>query len=315
MLERPIIGVEALSGMTRTGMPLSLNRAPCRELDPWVARIVVARIDALPNFEAECGLFSDIAHQRLLLGGEWRTETVDGRRRFGAEPILAGPQSRVMRVQCKGPMSMVGIGFRPGALRKLIGRDMPSLMDRMEPGDPMKLLSHGGPSDFFKSASVEDWADWLESRLLAFVRRKAPDIPDPLATAFELASFADPNISPGAFARQHGVSLRTVERMVRRDFGLTPRTVLRRARALDLAAQLLGVAHEDDEDEFVLRYFDQSHRIREFQTFFGVTPEAFRAKPRILMTINLEARAARRLEVLQRITPDEPRPWHALKVA
>jgi AraC-like DNA-binding protein len=308
-MERPINGVMALSGMTRSGMPLSLNRAPCRELDPWVARIVVARIDAVPGFETECGMFTDVAYQRLLLGGEWRAETVDGQRRFGAEPILLGPQSRIMRVRCRGPLSTIGVGFRPGALRKLIGREIPSLMDRIEPGDPLGLLGHAGPSDFSRAASAEEWADLLERRLLAFIRRTVPDVPDPLSTAFEHASFADPNISPGEFALQHGVSLRTVERMVRRDFGLTPRTVLRRARALDLAAQLLGVAHEDDEDEFVLRYFDQSHRIREFQAFFGLTPEAFRAKPRILMTINLEARAARRLEVLNRLAPGDCRPW------
>ncbi|MEP0189199.1 MAG: helix-turn-helix domain-containing protein [Erythrobacter sp.] len=301
----------ARSGTTRTGMPLSLNRAPAPDLDPWIARIVVARVETTPDFEADCGLCNDIAFQRLLLGGEWIAETADGKRRFGAEPILLGPHSRYMPVRCTGPMSALGIGFRPGALRKLLNRDVSSFINRIEPGDPFELLKDGGAARFSQNASVEDWADLLEETMRDFIERMQPQLPDQLSTAFEFASFADPNISPGLFAEQQGVSLRTVERTVRRDFGMTPRMVLRRARVLDLAAQLLGVADESEETEFIMRYFDQSHVIREFQTFFGCTPRAFRAGPRLLLTINLETRAARRLEELNRIEPGKMRPWQS----
>ena len=144
----------------------------------------------------------------------------------------------------------------------------------------------------------------------SFLERTKPKRPDPISTAFEAASFLDPNTSPGDFAGTHSISLRQVERIVRRDFGLTPRTVLRRARAMDLACHMLGLADGREEQDFLLRYFDQSHLIREFQHFFGVTPQAFRASPRILLTLNLEARAARRLEELARIAPGALRPWH-----
>lgn len=315
VIKRPIEGVTSRSGMTRSGMPLSLNRAAASDLDPWIARIVVARVETTPNFEADCGLCNDIAFHRILLGGEWLADTADGQRRFGAEPILVGPHSRHMPVTCSGPMSTLGIGFRPGALRKLLGRDMSELVNRIEPGDPFGLLSDGGAARFAKDASVDEWADRLEEAMREFIQRTQPEVPDPLSTAFDYASFADPNIAPSLFAEQNGVSLRTVERTVRRDFGMTPRMVLRRARVLDLAAQLLGVADENDEAEFIMRYFDQSHVIREFQTFFGCTPRAFRAEPRILLTINLETRAARRLEELNRIEPGEPRPWQCEAVA
>ncbi len=315
VIQRPIEGVTSRSGTTRTGMPLSLNRAAAPDLDPWIGRIVVARVETSPNFEAHCGLCNDIAFQRILLGGEWLAETADGKRRFGAEPILLGPHSQYMPVTCSGPMSTLGIGFRPGALRKLLGRDMSSLVNRIEPGDPFGILQNGGGALFAKDASVEDWADLLEDAMRAFIQRTQPEPPDRLSTAFDYASFANPNIAPSLFAQQQGVSLRTVERTVRRDFGMPPRMVLRRARVLDLAAQLLGVADENDENDFIMRYFDQSHVIREFQTFFGCTPRAFRAEPRILLTINLETRAARRLEELNRIAPGATRPWQCEAVA
>ena len=292
-------------------MPLSLNRAPPADLDPWIARVVVARIDAVPDFEVDCGLCTDIAFQRLLVGGEWRVETMNGVRRFGAEPILMGPQSRFMPVRCKGAMSALGVGFRPGALRKLVGIETAAMMDRIEPGDPLGLLGPAGSSDFARTSSPDHWADVLEERLREVIRRNNPEPPDPISTAFEHASFVDPNLSPGEFAEEQGVSLRTVERVVRRDFGLTPRTVLRRARALDLASFLLGIGDEADEADFMERFTDQSHRIREFQAFFGVTPTVFLSEPRILLTIKLETRAARRLEVLRRSAPGERRPWHA----
>lgn len=302
-------GVVAQSGETRSGMPLSLNRAPADDLDPWIARIVVAKIDTTPDFRLDCGLCNDIAFARLLVGGEWSVQTADGPRRFGSEPVLIGPHSRHMPVKCKGTMSTLGVGFRPGALRKLLGRDLPALVDRVEPGDPLGLLADGGASLFPKDASAEQWADLLEGRVRRFIERVQPDPPEPLSSAFEYASFANPNIAPGEFAENHGISLRTLERTVRRDFGLTPRTVLRRARALDLAAQLLGISDETEEQDFLLRYFDQSHVIREFQAFFGVTPQAFRKSPKLLLTINLETRAARRLEELDRLRPGDKRPW------
>ncbi|MDJ0643903.1 MAG: helix-turn-helix domain-containing protein [Erythrobacter sp.] len=304
-------GMVAQSGKTRTGMPLSLNRAAADDLDPWIARIVVAKVETTPDFRLDCGLCNDIAFERLLVGGEWTVKTVDGPRRFGSEPVLVGPHSRHMPVKCKGTMSTLGVGFRPGALRKLFGRDLPSLVDRIEPGDPMGLLTDGGASNFSKEASAAEWADLLEERVRYFIERLQPEPPEPLSSAFEYASFANPNIAPGEFADAHGISLRTLERTVRRDFGLPPRTVLRRARALDLAAQLLGISDTTEEQEFLLRYFDQSHLIREFQAFFGVTPQAFRKSPKLLLTINLETRAARRLEELDRLRPGEKRPWQA----
>lgn len=308
-MKRGLAGFDGRSGATRSGMPLSLNRAPAVDLDPWIARIVVIKIETDPKFEIDCGICCDLPLQQLLLSGEWRAQTADGPRRFGKEPVLIGPQSRHMHVLCRGAMSTVGVAFRPGALRKLFGIDIAPLVDRVDLGDRMGLLT-GTEDAFPQQASAEEWAAALERRVRRFIEQVQPDPPDPLSTAFEYATFADPNIAPGEFAEQQHVSLRTLERTARRDFGLTPRTVLRRARTLDLAAQLLGIADESEEEDFLLRYFDQSHLIREFQAFFGVTPHAFRRSPKILLTINLETRAARRLEELKRIDPGARRPWH-----
>ncbi|WP_082701038.1 helix-turn-helix domain-containing protein [Erythrobacter sp. YT30] len=302
-------GVEPRSGMTRSGMPLSFNRAPAPDLDPWIARIVVAKVDAPSDFELTCGICNDIAFQRVLLGGEWIAHTAEGPVNVGEEAILLGPHSRHMAVQCKGTLSTVNVGFRPGAKRQLFGITAAEIVDRIVRVDKFELVGDDGKPIFDPDGEAIEWAQQLEEKVREYVRKHDPLPPDPISSAFELASFADPNIAPGDFAESHNISLRQLERVVRRDFGLTPKTVLRRARALDLAAQMLGLSDEREEEEFLLRYFDQSHLIREFQAFFGITPQAFRSSERLLLTINLETRAARRLEELHRIKPGQKRPW------
>jgi hypothetical protein len=85
--------------------------------------------------------------------------------------------------------------------------------------------------------------------------------------------------------------------------------VLRRARALDMASHLRGVADEAEAETLALRYYDQSHLIREFTAMFGMSPRQFINTPQPLMTLSLENRQSRRLEMSERIAPGGLRPW------
>ncbi|MEE1876651.1 helix-turn-helix transcriptional regulator [Altererythrobacter litoralis] len=201
------------------------------------------------------------------------------------------------------------MGLRPGALPILTGRASDELVDRIERTDPLHLVEHDLFAEYSPSDDPEQWLERIEEMLRRRIAELAPAHPDRISTAFELAGFSDPNMVLSDFAELQGISLRKLERMVKRDFGLTPKQVLRRARALDIAAQICGVADDAEADELVLRYFDQSHLIREFAAFFGTTPSAFRASPRPLMTLNVEIRQARRLEELDRLRPGQTRPW------
>lgn len=303
--------LESHSGTSQRGLPLSVNRAPSADLDPWVARLVAARIEAPPDNFLSCGMCNDVSYARMIQRGVWTAEGKDGLGTYQNEALLFGPHSKRMALTCTGPVAAIGVGLRPGALARLLGRKTGDLADRVERGDPLGLVEADILAEYPPGGSPEQWLARLEDRLRVLVAQVKPAPPDPISAAFEYASFVDPNIAPGIVAEKEGISLRQLERIVKRDFGMTPKKVLRRARALDLAAQLCGVGDEEEEQELLLRYFDQSHLIREFQAFFGVTPAAFRSSPRPLMTISLETRQARRLEVLERIAPDGRRPWHA----
>jgi len=110
-------------------------------------------------------------------------------------------------------------------------------------------------------------------------------------------------------ASDGGIGMRQLERIVRRDFGMTPKHVMRRARALDMASHLRGVADHEEAEALMLRYYDQSHLIREFTALIGMSPRQFVERPQPLMTLTLETRQARRLEMLDRIAPGGSPPW------
>jgi AraC-like DNA-binding protein len=159
------------------------------------------------------------------------------------------------------------------------------------------------------AASPEAWLQILEDKIRQEAARGGHVQPDPLTVRFETLAFTNPNASIAEFARECGVDLRKLERTVHRDFGMAPKQVLRRARALDMASHLRGVADEREGAELALRYYDQSHLIREFIALFGMSPRQFIAKPQPLMTLTLESRQARRLEAIARLDPGALRPW------
>ncbi|MFZ9396556.1 MAG: helix-turn-helix domain-containing protein [Erythrobacter sp.] len=298
-----------MTGIARSGLPLSVNRPPADDLRPWVARLVAAKIDAAPGSVIQCGMCNDLSFARIVLRGDWTATSAEGTGHYRDEPLLFGPQSHYMPLSCTGPVVAIGVGLRPGALQLLTDRTPEALVNRIEQADPLGLIEHDLFAEYPLEADPETWLERIEHRLRQRIAALDPPPPDRISTAFELAGFADPNLLLTDFAEHQGISLRKLERVVKRDFGITPKQVLRRARALDLAAQLCGVADEDEADALLLRYFDQSHLIREFAAFFGTTPSAFRSAPRPLMTINVETRQARRLEELDRLVPGQQRPW------
>ncbi len=300
-----------LSGTSVDGAPLSENRAPAPDLAPWIARLVSVKVFNAPDSQITCGMCNDMAYVRVLFDAQWTAKTATGRHAYANEALLFGQHSKFMPVSCVGHVMSAGFGLRAGALHALTGRDATEIVDRIERSDPFGVMASDLRETFTSAHSCEEWNRAMEEALRRYIARVQPEPPDRHSTAFELAAFADPALSLTGFAQTQGISLRHLERIVRRDFGLTPKKVLRRARALDLAAQLCGVADDAEAEAMMLRYFDQSHLIREFAAFFGMTPKEFRARPHPLLTITLEQRQARRLEELQMLEPGSAAPWRA----
>jgi AraC-like DNA-binding protein len=299
------------SGTTREGQPISFNRAPAADLDPWIARLYATVVEAPEGHRLACGLFNDSSFVRIQLKGPWQARSRDGDHALERSALVFGPHSRLMPVSVTGSFVSVGMALRPGtgyALRRL---STASLVDRLVPCEEIGLSSERAFALLDRRDDPVGWLDDLEHLAREFVAAGGTREPDPVAARFEVLAYTDPTVSVADAASACGVDLRQLERIVRRDFGLPPKQVLRRARALDMASSLRGVADQDEADDLALRFYDQSHLIREFTDLFGMSPRQFVATPQPLLTLTLESRQARRLELIERLAPGDSRPWQA----
>jgi AraC-like DNA-binding protein len=115
------------------------------------------------------------------------------------------------------------------------------------------------------------------------------------ATGQWLAASFNPDVA--ALAGTAGYSARQVQRLVERYFGLTPRALARKYRALRAAA-LLSAPQLSMEDETAIAeaFFDQSHMIREIVHFVGRTPARLSDPSMPYLAEMIDARNLRELE-------------------
>ncbi len=256
-----------------------------------------------------CGLFNDTATIRIQLRGDWISETAHGQQAYGRAALFFGPQSRRMPVSVTGSFTSVGVSLRPGCGRAVLGVNFADYVDRLLLCDDLNLPGSAALVALDRTAEPEAWLTMLEAMIRTIVNRAGVAEPDPVSVRFEALAFTDPSASVAGFAEACGITQRQLERIVRRDFGMPPKRVLSRARALDMASHLRGVADQAEAEELALRYYDQSHLIREFTALFGMSPTQFVARPQPILTLALEARQARRLESIERLQPGAIRPW------
>lgn len=289
---------------------LTVNRQARAALRPWVAHVYGLRVDAPEDQSISCGIFADGAVLRMQLWGEYHLQTRDGPQFHRSGGLYFGPHSQRLPVTIRGPFATVGVAFKPGAVEVLGLTAVTEMMDRVVTCAEIGWNERAIMAQLDPLASVGQWMDVLEDHVAHAVERAGGKLPDPLPEAFNRLAFIDPTMPIADCAEVLGVEVRTLERRIKRAFGLSPKKVLRRARALDMAAHLRGVADHDEAEDLAMRYFDQSHLNREFTEMFGMTPLQFVRIPQPIFTTTLEARQARRLEALQRLPEGARRPWH-----
>lgn len=304
--------IRSLTGATRDGRPLGYGRPAPDDLRPWFTRFSVSEVVIPDGAGIACCMLNDHPVIRILFGARWTAWTADGIQDYypdgEGQTLYFGPHSHRMPLMVHGSFKVITLSFAAGAATAMGAPSTAGMVDRILDYDA--LVGHGRLSSRFdRRATPGEWLETLEALVRGFVARRATPLPDPLTQAFEAASLADPNFVIGDFAAARGTSARTVERCIRRDYGLAPKQVLRRARALDMAALLLGVATEEEDAEMRLRYFDQSHLIREMREFFAMTPKELRTGAHPLLRITTEIRQSRRLDALALSGRDQPRPW------
>lgn len=304
--------IRSLTGATRAGAPLAASRAVAPDLAPWFTWISAAAGELAAEQTVRCGMLGDHACIRILFGGAWTAQTADGPMAFApgdrGMTLYFGPQTRYMPISVTGSYKVLTLTLAAGSPPALGLAGQTAMLDRIVEGDT--FAGRGSLSASIPiGGTYGQWIAALESELRELVATTRPRVPGRVVAAFERASLTRPDFRIADFAAAQHVSQRTVERAVMRSFGLTPKQVLRRARALDTAARLLGVASPDEEAAMELRYYDQSHQSREIRRFFGMTPGELARGAHPMLRLNIELRQSRRLLMLSKAGEPADRPW------
>ena len=297
----------ARTGQTVTGLPVSLNAPPSADLAGYVARYYVTIIDQPADAVTEDFLLNETAMVRILVRGDWEAFT-DGEWRRWSGPLLLGAQAGALRVRARGPMAVAGFAIRPGGWFGLETAPASDFVDRVT-----QMTGNWGDALLAAAADIDDHHGTIVG-MEAVVRDRVAALaipPNESMARFETMARADPLISVSAAAAAIGRSQRQFERDVRRHFGHPSKTVLRRGRFLDMAAVMRGLAVPNADALAELRFYDQSHRNREFRLFTGMTPRMFEQTPTPLLTPGLEVRQQRKLQDLALLRPGETAPWLA----
>lgn len=187
--------------------------------------------------------------------------------------LVGGQLTSPIRLAARGPSDVVGIRFRTDGARRVLPFALTEVTGGVAP--LAALLPRLAASLLDAAASGE--APRARAGAIARVLAKAIRTDGSPVLSRAVASLGTPQVPRfGTLARELGVSVRTLERRVRREVGLSPRA-LRRVLRFRRAFRLLDGAPPGTWTRVALAagYYDQAHLIREFRRLAGAPPSAF----------------------------------------
>ncbi len=233
------------------------------------------------------GVVEDIIHPewanpRLVLTGQWQV-------RFAGEAeVETLPDAALTGMLERGafvrgsPGVLIGMGVLPEGWVRMTGQSadgfansLRPLSDAFGPGvEALLARLRGAGSDAAALAM-------LDAYFIALIADR-PLAPPIVARAHTALVTAQPR-SVEAWAGDLSVSVRQLERLCLRYFGLTPKRLLRRQRFLRTLAAMRDAAPGAWSGLIDSHYVDQSHFIREFHYYLGMTPRAYFARTQPFM--------------------------------
>ncbi|MEV2236507.1 AraC family transcriptional regulator [Micromonospora sp. NPDC049891] len=186
---------------------------------------------------------------------------------------LAGVGQELFSITLTGSGRVSGVQFRPGGFHPFWRRPVAELTGRRRP--IADLADVGGPPGHAVCAGTDaERCQALDALLGGWAPRPDP-VNDEVMSLVETIR-TDRNVRRvDEFAREHGVSVRRLQRLFLTHVGVGPKWVIRRYRlheAIERAAggppDWAGLAAE-------LGYSDQAHLVRDFTAATGVSPTAY----------------------------------------
>ncbi len=238
----------------------------------------------------------DRAAFRIVQHGVWAAES-DGPDQWAELPAMAfaGCTSGRVRIRVKGSFHLIAAVIRPSGWQALFDRPASDFSDHIVP-----FREVWGPGVDRLQDAVSQLSDdrdiirAFEDEAYRQLKRIGTWRISAAMGEFERIARADCTRQVKDVAAQLHLSPRQFERLSLNCFGLSPKLVLRISRFLNMASAMAGFGDQHEEELAELRFFDQSHRNREFRQFIGMTPQQFLQTPLPLFRASLKARNLRK---------------------
>jgi AraC-like DNA-binding protein len=266
---------------------------PSAELAPLISSFYRFEYHGAPTGELER---ADRAQFRFYLHGKSEYRFAKGNVDSGHPVTIVGPTSAPCTTWAQGDVTIFGWGITPAGWAALMGTQAGRWTDRAFDariifGEPIMELHQALTECIDLNEQVV-----LAQRAVTEIYKNVDTAPFEFTTIVDnwLASNPDPQISD--LATQTGLSIRQLERITRRFYGMPPKMLSRKYRALR-AAHILASGDSLDDSSLAFAFYDQSHLIREVKQFTGLTPSQLKSGASLLTDATIRGRGDMRGKV------------------
>jgi AraC-like DNA-binding protein len=247
--------------------------APDERLAPFVSSFYWFDYsgDALNELER-----ADRAQFRILLRGQGHYQFAAGHRRATHDFTIIGPTTGPITAQSTEPLTVIGWGMTPLGWAALMGNEAGAWVD--ECFDATRIYGDGLHDLRQQLIAASDLASKFNiiGAIASDIFTNSEKAPFEFTAKVDHWLLSSQNHAIEALTEATGLSTRQLERMTTRYYGMPPKKLARKYRALR-AAHRLAMGDSLDDTELGLSFYDQSHLIREVKQFTGLTPSQLKS--------------------------------------
>ncbi|MGB7405788.1 MAG: AraC family transcriptional regulator [Pacificimonas sp.] len=209
--------------------------------------------------------------------------------------MFFGPRSQPLVMRAEGPGRVFGVGLLPMGLEALARVSAHEVINVIEPMDAIAGSLAETTMEMMSAADGDGQVCEIANYFFRAVAERTTRRAGGFQNSVErwLTDADDPQVD--TLVALCDVSARQVERLTRAYFGISPKFLARKSRALRAAAKLRLNPQLGWTDVAGPGFYDQSHFIREFRAFTGMTPTHFAAVKSPAMGQSLKKRNEQRL--------------------
>ena len=250
---------------------------PSEILRPYIKHYYIFESDA--DVEFEDTVFPSGDMEVIFNLGEGRWESLVDDKFCKTPPIeLWGQLTKPLAIRSKGRHTMLGIRFLTHSAAYFFNDEMEVFNDQVADlcdiiGNPVRVLH----SQLLETTELMERIDLLERFLIKRLEgagKKSFRI-DKVANILMSIKKDSTENSISNIASRHGITPRYLHKLIYRHTGLSPK-LFNKINRFQLSLRLIA----ENEQSFTAiaydcGYFDQSHFIRDFKSFTGITPSAY----------------------------------------